>query len=141
MKKISTLITSLLFLSILSTVATAGTYRTGLLSIPQTWSADLDSGSIDSGTRDFWFHAVNANRRFFEPQNGATFGIYSGGGGISEQDCIDTPKTDRRLHVRRLDVGTYFCYLTSDGRNGVFRVNQPIGDSPGTMEIGFTTWE
>lgn len=122
--------------------APAVTYETGLLNIPQTWHADLDSGSINSGTFDFWFHAVTATNRFLEPQNGARFGIYGGGaGGISRQDCVSTSKSTNNIPVGSLSEGTYVCYRTSDGRHGVFRVNAPIGRSPGTMEIGFTTWE
>jgi len=121
--------------------AAAVTYRTALLNVPQTWRADLDSGSIDSGTFDFWFHAVTATNRFLEPMNGARFGIYPGGSGISKQDCVDTPKSTNNIPVRNLSEGTYVCYRTSDGRHGVFRMNARIGRSPGTMEIGFTTWE
>jgi len=117
------------------------TYRTALLEIPQTWHADLDTGSIHSGTNDFWFRARTATNRYLQPQNGARFGIYGGGGGISKQDCVDTPKSTNNIPVGSLSNGTYVCYRTSDGRHGVFRINAPIGASPGTMEIGFTTWE
>ncbi len=120
--------------------AASVTYRTGPLSVPQTWRADLDSGSINSGTFDFWFHAVTATNRFLEPMNGARFGIYSGSG-ASKQDCIDTPKSSNNIPIRDLSEGTYVCYRTSDGRHGIFRVNERVGRSPGTLEIGFTTWE
>ncbi len=117
------------------------TYRTGPLSIPQTWSADLDNGTVGSGTADIWFHAVTATQRFVEPMNGARIGIYSGGGGISKQDCQSTSKSTSRIAVGSLPVGTYVCVRTSDGRQAVFRVNAAIGPSPGTLEIRFTTWE
>ncbi len=119
----------------------SATYETGLLSIPQTWQADFDTGQVGSGTADIWFHAVTATERYIEPRNGARIGIYSGSLGISKGDCVATPKSGNRIPVASAPEGTYICYRTSDGRHGVFRVNQPIGPSPGTMEIGFTTWE
>lgn len=117
------------------------TYRTGSLSIPQTWQADFDTGEVGSGTADIWFHAITATERYIEPRNGAQIGIYGGGSGISKSDCEATPKSGNRIPVGSAPEGTYICYLTSDGRHGLFRVNAPIGASPGTMEIGFTTWE
>lgn len=118
----------------------AGTYRSGLLNVPQTWHADLDGGSIDSGTFDLWFHAVTARERYLEPQNGARFGIHSGGAAISRQICRDTPKSSSRIHVRDLPSGTRVCYRTDAGRIGFFRIDGAIGRSPGTMDLDFTTW-
>lgn len=117
------------------------TYRTGPLSIPQTWQADLDEGQVGEGTADIWFQAVTGTERYIDPRNGAQIGIYAGGSGISESDCASTPKSGNRIPIASAPVGTYICYRTSEGRNGVFRVNQPVGPSPGTLEIGFTTWE
>jgi len=119
----------------------AVTYRTGPLSIPQTWQADFDTGEVGSGTADIWFHAITATERYIEPRNGAQMGIYSGGSGISRSDCVGTSKSANRIPIASAPVGTYICYSTSDGRPGVFRVNEPVGASPGTLEIGFTTWE
>lgn len=121
----------------------ATTYRTGPLSIPQTWRADFDTGQVGEGEADIWFHAVTARERYVEPMNGARLGIYSGGpgsSGISRDDCRSARKTTDRIPVSELSVGTYVCMRTSDGRIGVFRVNEPIGRSPGTLEIGFTVW-
>jgi len=117
------------------------TYRTGPLSIPQTWQADFDTGQVGEGTADIWFHAVTATQRYIEPVNGAQIGIYAGGSGIAKSDCVATPKSSDRIPVSHAPVGTYVCYLTSDGRHGAFRVNEPVGPSPGTLEIGFTTWQ
>jgi hypothetical protein len=119
----------------------SSTYRTGPLSIPQTWQADFDTGQVGEGTADVWFHAVTATERYIEPRNGAEIGIYAGGSGISKGDCVATPKSGNRIPIASAPVGTYICYQTSEGRHGVFRVNEPVGPSPGTLEIGFTTWE
>jgi hypothetical protein len=117
------------------------TYRTGPLDIPQTWRADLDSGAVGSGTADIWFQAATATERYVTPVNGARIGIYDGGGGIAKQDCATTPKSTNRIDIVDLPVGTYVCVRTSDSRHAVFRVNTAVGPSPGTLKIGFTTWQ
>ncbi len=118
----------------------ATTHSTGPMSIPQTWRADLDTGEVGSGTADFWFRAETARNRYLQPMNGARFGIMPGASGATRAACVATPKSSANIPVSQLTVGTYVCVRTSDGRHGVFRVNEPIGRSPGTMEIGYTLW-
>ncbi len=116
------------------------THKTGPLSIPQTYRADLDNGTVSSGGADIWFEADTATRRYITPVNGAKLAIHSGGA-TSKQVCADTPKTSNRIPIASVPVGTYVCVLTNEGRDAIFRVNAAVGASPGTLEIGFTTWE
>jgi len=115
-------------------------YRAGPLEIPQTWQADFDSGQVGEGTADIWFHAVTGTERYIEPRNGAQIGIYAGGGGMSEATCSATPKSGNRIPIASAPRGTRICYVTSDGRNGFFRVRQDVGASPGTLDVRFRTW-
>jgi|GEM_PF-742781 len=118
----------------------AGVYRSGTLEIPQTWQADFDSGQVGEGTADIWFHAITATERYIEPRNGAQIGIYASGGGMSEANCISSPKSGNRISIDSVSRGTRICYVTSDGRNGFFRLRQDVGASPGTLDVRFRTW-
>lgn len=119
----------------------AGVYRVGTLEIPQTWQADFDSGQVGEGTADIWFHAITETERYIEPRNGALVGIYTGTGAITEADCISSPKSGNRIPIASVHRGSRICYVTSDGRNGFFRLRQDVGASPGTLDVRFRTWE
>lgn len=119
----------------------AGTYRAGVLEIPQTWQADFDSGQVGEGTADIWFHAITETERYIEPRNGALIGLFAATGGMSEANCISTPKSGNRIPISATSRGTRICYVTSDGRNGFFRLRQDVGASPGTLDVRFRTWD
>jgi hypothetical protein len=117
------------------------THSTGLLDIPQTWPADLDEGVVGAGTAsDIWFEAVTAAERYVTPRNGATMAKV-GTTAVGRSDCAAAPLSASRIHVNDLPEGTYVCVRTNQGRYSEFRVNAPIGPSPGTLKIGYTTWE
>ncbi len=116
------------------------THDTGALSIPQTYEADLDNGSIGSGGADIWFEAVSATSRYVTPRNGAKI-VKVGTGGISYDICASASLSTAKINVNNLPSGTYVCVRTNEGRVSGFRVNATIGASPGTLKIGFTTWD
>ena len=117
------------------------THSTGLLEIPQTWTADLDEGVVGAGSdADIWFHAVTATERYVEPQNGATIAV-AGTSPIGRNGCAATALSKAGINVKGLPEGTYVCVRTNLGRYSQFRVNAPIGPSPGTLHIGYTTWK
>jgi hypothetical protein len=104
---------------IVSRKSTPKTHSTGPLAISQTWTADLDEGEVGAGAdSDIWFQAVTATERYITPRNGATI-----------------------AKVGTLPEGTYVCVRTNLGRYSQFRVNEPVGPSPGTLNIGYTTRE
>ncbi len=117
------------------------TYSTGSISLKQTWMMDLDNGTSASGPgNDIWFRAVTADLRYLEPQNGAKIAL-AGTGGASLQSCKSlTTYTTGQIPLHLLPVGMYVCVITDEGRYSSFRVNSAPGPSPGTMEIGYTTW-
>ncbi|MDY6874950.1 MAG: SH3 domain-containing protein [Chloroflexota bacterium] len=115
-------------------------YSSGSLDIPQTWTVDLDEGVVGAGSdADLWFHAVTAAERYVEPQNGATIAVV-GTSSIGRGGCIVAPLSTARIHVNDLPAGTCVCVLTNMGRYSEFRVTVPIGPSPGTLSIVYTTW-
>ncbi|MCK4298664.1 MAG: SH3 domain-containing protein, partial [Planctomycetes bacterium] len=116
-------------------------YSSGSLDIPQTWTVDLDEGVVGAGSgADLWFHAATAVERYVEPQNGATIAVV-GTSSVGRGGCADAPLSTARIHVNDLPAGTYVCVLTNMGRYSEFRVSAPVGPSPGTLSIEYTTWE
>ncbi|WP_169576951.1 hypothetical protein [Sediminimonas qiaohouensis] len=122
--------------------ASAGpqTFTTSALDIPQTYTADLDRGSVGAGNAaDIWFQAETADLLYVAPRNGARLGVgdrsnrgYAG--------CSSARFTRDRVSLRDIPVGSYICVRTNEGRISQFRVNGVTGGSPKTLKIGYTTW-
>ena len=116
------------------------THSTGLLEIAQTWAADLDEGAVPGdGNADIWFEAQTAAQRYVTPRNDAKI-VVVGTSSVGYDGCRSAALSTNRIHVNHLPVGTYVCVLTNEGRYSQFRVNAPIGASPGKLKIGYTTW-
>jgi hypothetical protein len=118
----------------------ATVHDSGALNIPQTYEANLDNGTIGSGGADIWFEAASATSRYVTPRNGAKI-VKVGSGGISHDICASASLSTAKINVNNLPSGTYVCVRTNEGRVSGFRVNAAIGASPGTLKIGFTTWD
>ncbi|MEW5986795.1 MAG: protein kinase, partial [Chloroflexota bacterium] len=115
-------------------------YSQFFLDVPQTWDADLDLGYIGAGDEaEFWFHAVSADERYVEPQNGALLARVE----VEEmraEVCASTPLSGDPIPVIELSTSSQVCYLTNQGRYGYFQLLAPVGPSPGTLNLSFTTW-
>jgi serine/threonine protein kinase len=117
------------------------THSTGSLDIPQTWTADLDEGVVGAGANaDIWFEADTAVDRFVTPKNGAGIAMV-GPTSVGRDGCAAAPLASTRIDINNLPEGTYLCVRTNLGRYSQFRVNAPVNPSPGTLTIGYTTWE
>ncbi len=116
------------------------TFSTKALDIPQTYTADLDRGSVGSGAdSDIWFQAETADLLYITPRNGAMLGV----GDRSNRNyagCAAARFTRDRVSLRDIPVGSYVCVRTNEGRVSQFRVNALSGGSPKTLSIGYTTW-
>lgn len=113
----------------------------GILSISQTWHAELDEGVAGTPTtQDFMFRAYTATNRVVQPENGARFAV-TGPAEPGYEICVGAPLSTADIDVNLLSPGTHVCYITSSGRIGWFRVNAPVGPSPGVLEIRYLTWE
>ncbi len=116
------------------------TYKTGPISLKQTWSMDLDNGTTGGSGGDIRFEAITATERYLTPINGASMAI-AGNTSINLAGCKSLAGyTTSRLPVDLFRTGLYVCVKTDEGRYSQFRVNAAAGPSPATMEIGFTTW-
>jgi hypothetical protein len=114
------------------------THSTGPLTISQTWTADLDEGEVGAGAdSDIWFQAATATERYITPRNGATIAKV-GATSVGLEGCREAPLSSSRININNLPEGTYVCVRTNLGRYSQFRVNEPVGPSPGTLNIGYT---
>ncbi len=89
---------------------------------------------------DIWFEADTAVERFVTPRNGATIAKV-GTTSVGLSGCMAASLSNSRIHINDLPEGTYVCVRTNQGRYSQFRVNAPVGPSPGLLTIGYTTWE
>lgn len=111
-------------------------YRTGKLTIDNTYMADLDAGVITSDSNaDIWLHAVSASERYFDPENGALLREMSDT--PSYNDCSGASLGSSQINVDDFGEGSWFCYKTSAGRFGRFEVDDEGSDS---IRIDFRTW-
>jgi len=117
------------------------THSTGGLSIPQTYTVELDEGGVVAGAEaDLWFQAETPTRRYLTPRNGARIGVV-GRRSVGRDGCDSVRLSERRVSLRDMPEGTYVCARTNRGRYAQFRVNAEAGPSPGELRIGYTTWE
>jgi hypothetical protein len=122
--------------------ATPGIHTAKHIQVNQTFYADLDEGSGDasSGSADFWFHAVSADEKYLEPQNGALMKLY--GSGVPEVgDCKSAPLSGNRIQFSVLSIGDWICYKTNQGRYGRFEVEGITSGASQTLSIDLRTWE
>lgn len=116
------------------------THSTGQLSVPQTYTFDLDEGSVGaSGAADLWFEAETATELYITPRNGARIAVgdrsnrgYSG--------CSTARYTSSRVALSAVPVGSWVCVRTNEGRFSQFRMNSISPRSPRTLSIGYNTW-
>ena len=116
-------------------------HATGHLLIPQTCTADLDEGIVKAGSAaDIWLEVRTTTAWYVTPRNGATIAIV-GTKSVGRDGCAAASLSGESIPINHLPEGTYVCVCTNLGRYAQFRVNAPIKPTPGTMKIGFTTWE
>ena len=118
----------------------------GFLEIPQTYQADLDTGSVPRDPKspayadvDLWFDAASSNERYLEPYNGASM-LVMGTTAIGFNECTNMQATVTRVDINVLPSGTYLCVSTNIKNTSVVRVNSIDYSSPGTLRLDFMTW-
>jgi len=116
------------------------TYSTGPILLKQTWTANLDNGSVGGPGADIWFQAVDPAHRYLTPRNGARFAVgdrsnrgYAG--------CAAASYSGARVNINAIPVGSYVCVKTNAGRISQFRVNAVYGGAVKKMRLGYTTWQ
>ncbi len=112
----------------------------GDLDLDQTYSVDLDTGTIGSADRDLWFEAVSALEKYYTPRNGARFTQW-GGSAPSLSDCMGATLSTAKIPLGDVDVGDWLCYETNQGNYGRLEVEGLTPGSPQTLKLDFKTWD
>jgi hypothetical protein len=100
----------------------------------------LDSGRVGAGVGDVWFHAVTNTEIYLEPVNGTRLS-WGGGQNRGFEGCSQADLSPGRITLGRLNVGTYLCYRTDQGRIGQMRVEGFKQDGGGrTISLSYVTW-
>ncbi len=115
-------------------------HQQGTLAIRQTFSADLDAGTITSARgADIFFQARTATERFITPRSDALIAV-AGRQEIDRAGCAALNLRSDPIPIQRVPAGTYLCVRTNDGRLSRVRVDQTVGPSPGVLRITYLTW-
>ena len=112
------------------------TFSTGPIDLPQTFTADLDDGSVGGPGVDIWYEAVTAFEKYITPRNGARLAL-GDGSNRGYGGCSIEAFSPARIALGDVPPGTYVCARTDEGRISQFRVNGFVGT---TMKLGYTTW-
>ena len=116
------------------------TFSTGPIVLKQTYTANLDNGTVGTPGRDLWFEAVDPAHRYLKPVNGAQMAV----GDRSNRGfagCSAESFSTARVNINHIPVGSYVCMKTNAGRISQFRVNAVTGGAVKKMKLGYTTWQ
>jgi len=115
-------------------------HKKGSLNLQQSYSMDLDNGTIGSAGADIWFRAFTDTERYLIPQNGASIAI-AGDHSIGKGGCQSLHRyTTTQIPVVNFTRDLYVCVKTNEGRYSQFNVVKPAGRSPGKIKLTFVTW-
>jgi hypothetical protein len=113
----------------------------GNVTVQQTFSVDLDEGTVGSGPdADIWFQAVTPVQMFLKPMNGAQLAV----GDKSDRDydgCAAAAFSPAAVPIMTLPPGSFVCLATNEGRVSQFRVVGMTPGMPKKLALQYTTWE
>lgn len=117
-------------------IVNPGTYTTGPIDLPQTYTANLDNGNVGGSGTDIWYQAVTNSEKYITPEPGAAIAL-GDGSNRGYEGCSVADFSSDRVALEDMPVGTYVCVKTNQGRISQFRVNGFVGT---TMKLGYTTF-
>lgn len=112
------------------------TFSTGPINLQQTFTANLDNGTVGGAGTDIWYQAVTAVEKYITPQGGASIAV-GDGSNRGYVGCATESFSGDSVPLADVPPGTYVCVKTNQGRISQFRVNGFTGT---TMKLGYTTW-
>lgn len=114
----------------------------GTVSVQSSFSLNLDNGA-SNGSTDLFYQAETSTAKFLAPRNGAVFSM-QGFNQPGIATCQSAAYTDgQRFSFNDIAAGRYFCYRTSEGDHGYFRVNDDLTDPASVNSVSLTvnTWD
>lgn len=117
-------------------------HQTGTLTVPQTYTFDLDEGQISgsSGDADFWFQAVTLSQMFIKPMNGAQIAV-GDRSNRGRRGCRHEIFSSVPVPLNTLAVGDYVCATTNLGRISQFHIDAISPGVPKTLSLSYATWD
>lgn len=119
-------------------------HRSGTLTVLTTRDLEFDAGTVVDTGGDFSF--TRSGSYFLTPVGGAK--IWSGGPTARDYPTCYAQRMSANYVTTQIPlpaVGSYACYVTSDGRVGEFRVQSvtpsPLGGASATLVVSYTTWQ
>jgi len=113
-------------------------YSSGLLEIPQTWTVDLDKGTVGAASGADIHYQVDVGSNHL-------LNFYGPAKHMSRQpsyvDCSTAQMDSPSVPITGMSLGTYYCYFTDAGRLG-FLEFAGFDSTPGASKLflSFTTW-
>ena len=112
---------------------------TGVIELRQTYRVDFDSGRVGVVGADLWFQAEAGEELYLTPSGGAQLGL-GNGANRGRDGCAEARLSKNRVSLRQINIGTYLCLRTGDGRIAQLRVDAISLDAARKLEISYTTW-
>jgi hypothetical protein len=112
----------------------------GELTIPQTWTADLDEGILAAEPEsDIWVERRPGKRYFFTPVNGATATAITFGYPTASS-CLGLHLSSGSLSIGAMPLGAYFMVRTNRGQCAEVRLVGKPTDNDDRVTVTFRTW-
>lgn len=113
-------------------------YSQGLLTLPPTYSANLDEGALGPPREDdVWFSGETEPERALVSLNGATISVLPDDVTIEPTYCGQSLKELTVIPFKKVRKGSCFRVFTNRGRCSVFKV---VIAGSNALTIRFTTW-
>ena len=115
----------------------------GSLSVPQTFFADLNAGSVSRGivpSSDVWFEVETDTLRYLVPVHNAML-ARAGTSAPGKTGCSSLTLSIGGINLDQLPIGTYVCTKTTSGRFSQLQITGDPGSSSGILTLDFITYE
>lgn len=113
-------------------------YKSGLLEIPQTWTVNLDNGTLGPSSGADIHYKVNVNSNHILDFLGPAKQMSRQ---PSFEDCSNAQMDSPSIPITSMSLGTYFCYVTDEGRFGFLEyAGSDATPDTGKLYLEFTTW-
>ena len=119
----------------------------GQVTVPGTWSLDLDAGAVSAwtGSDDLWWQQMTSTTRQLVPRNGATFAAlgFDVAGPVACEDAAlsSAPINGDDLAAGPLSPFRSVCAITSLGQRAAFSVVSVDPSQNNGLVLGYAIWQ
>jgi hypothetical protein len=120
------------------TSSASNPYSTGLELIGSDVSLDLDTGMLNGPQSDITWTSSEGTGNLLPVGN--TLMAYFGYSVPNLTDCQSINLQNDSITITEIQIGSYYCYTTMDGRRGAFQIVS-LDPASGALVINYLTWE